>query len=336
MQKKRGYKINTNENNNGNDEKKLKVEEFEKFPKIKIIALRLPEEPDEFISAEIEQKIEWIAHEINEKCNDLSNNYRDFIWIFAAQEFLISDIKEPVDENSKALFKKKMDHLVKKYEDNLYIIGTILSKKQRTNVSEIIKLHDKLLEYFPAINKNIELKEYKAIQNYDLNNKQIYSVRNSAIFFSKNTCKTVDKKAINLDDVDNGDKECLFIIQPAKTTKAAQNDFLLSNSNPIVFLKHKDFPEIPIGIEICKDHVMGLLKNHLEKTNTPSPVIHFILSASAKVNEHFFCGEYNMYIDSDNEPILKKSTLDSKFYVDFEMLTLDKRNCPDQENLNSK
>jgi hypothetical protein len=70
--------------------------------------------------------------------------------------------------------------------------------------------------------------------------------------------------------------------------------------SPYIKLKFADGTTLPIGVEICREHLVGVLKRECMRINkNQNPVIHFLLSNwISSCNKHVV-GDYFMHVDSE-------------------------------------
>jgi hypothetical protein len=242
------------------------------------------------------EKLALLEKSITQTCETLKQKEskdefsKDSMWIISWREHGVSE----ADSNyatieTKALLRAMIDKLTAKYEKLTIIAGTIKTKrhidekKQDSILKNIQKRYDNLDHVLTLENKagHAEFKSHKerfttVLQQMGGNGFSV--TRNTVTVLPGNYKRS---KTAAWDEIDKTDKST-EIFYPGRTENMTTNLTLRNNK------------AITVGIEICYEHFLGILKSDPSK-----PVfLHLILSDCTPLNMANLKGLYNIQIDS--------------------------------------
>lgn len=257
-----------------------------------------------------DEKIQLLIKNLRKICNNLQAKEPKAMWIIAWREFgaVTESDSRFISNKVKNQFKKEILNLTKDYPQLIVVAGAVASKK-----------HFPTLEYkqrLDTIQKSyeehrwIQEKEEVAVREVSSITLELHKIdrakrqsnmpgidviRNTCYVFSGDQVMRHDKNAVyfeSLDDSEEADTrmdtkaefnpKTEMVVQPGKGR----------NKSPVIELKK---PEIRIGIEMCREHGVGVLQHSCPENK---PFIHFILSDSTALNLNHLHGVYVVHLDS--------------------------------------
>ncbi|WP_131781596.1 hypothetical protein [Legionella gresilensis] len=187
---------------------------------------------------------------------------------------------------------KELLSIVTDNRDLLIIAGSLISQKlvmvnaNQEKIRAIKAAYDKYqfikeIEY-KNINSNLFV-NYKAQFNQASLQAKFYNIKNTCYFFKQGAKVYRRSKIAPCEEVPKNK------ISPwAYTFKEQEFLFTLDAQS-----------EITIGIEICLEHSIGVLKHLIKDQGLKAPTIHIIIADSNTMVPENTCGDYTVRIDSD-------------------------------------
>jgi hypothetical protein len=251
-------------------------------------------------------KIAFLAQRIENLCEQQQDKDPTAVWIITWRENAIWEPdSDQISNEVKKHFKNEMSQLTKKFPQLTLIAGTVRTQKQvKDNVAnKLTSIESYYKEHQWILNKENKLKHDtdKTMQRHlervnalqANNTAEINVIRNTCYIFNNGNIERHDKSSPYRTEFFNskGQRIPNSIFQPAKGR----------NKNPIFTIKNPlAQTTFEIGIEICREHFLGLLK----QTQKTKPLLHFVLSDRVEVTESNKYGSYFMHIDSLAKPAL--------------------------------
>ncbi len=298
-----------------------------------ITALDVRDDQDEYgVYAHLSavEKMVRIKKRIIDICEQLKKQHPNAMWILAWQESAIFGkrglnnefLGKGIHSHLAARFKYQMSELTKRFPNLTIIAGTLPVRKPVQNIGQLnaIKRSYRPYQWISVVEKNVLEDDLEApytlpfkthlnqVSIFIENKKQVPDLHAYSkicyIFTSKNGEPKIFRhdKSAPFEETENEvwyDKKFKphhipDVFCPARPMHSKQ----------IFTLEHPTTKEpIDIGVEICREHVIGLLK-HLNPEK--KPLLHFILSASCYVdNNNMHCQHSLIHIDSQKEPELR-------------------------------
>ena len=285
-----------------------------------------------FRSMTAKGKIKLIAKNIASICDQMREVEPKALWVIGWREFAITEgaHTKHVSQNVLDFFDQTMTELSNKYP-NLAIVGPLASAKKFRDEAVIEHKAEKVIENFEedyAWIRSIEARNAKkdrqvshhtqrAIDIITIPPKSVTVFRNSVYVYQNGRKQKIRKKAPYLETVKVVERyydHRTFLFKPA--TKNTQN--------PIVTLIHPESKKsIPVGIELCREHYIGVLK----KLATVEPVLHIVVSDTVFLNPRHLYGNYVIPFSSTYQTQLIQLKEHPEHKVDlyrYNLLRLDK------------
>lgn len=275
-------------------------------------------------SLSADQQIKQIENSIRDICADLSKREPDAMWIVSWREYGISDGDSRfLSPEAKQLLKSTMQNLTKEFRNLAIISGTVPTKRHfdqfesKEKLEQLTKAYAES-EWLAGEEKKAEDEQvFLHLQKVDRlkqeeNKEGIDVVRNTCYVFQGGEIQRHDKTAPYLETL---------LSEDADVSADALNNIVFQpgrgkTNNPIITLVHPSGKEFKVGIEICREHRFGTLKN---RSPDEKPLIHLVMSDGMDIFLDKLHGVYAMHLDSYAKPklILSKEVLQSqqvKFY----------------------
>ncbi|STX51421.1 Uncharacterised protein [Legionella busanensis] len=207
---------------------------------------------------------------------------------------------------------KELLSIVTENRDLLIIAGSLTSQKivmvnnNQEKIREIQAAYDKYqfikdIEY-KNINSDLFV-NYKAQFNQASLQAKFSIIKNTCYFFKQGA------KVYRRSKIAPHEETIINMLRPwAYTFKEQEFLFTLDADN-----------EITIGIEICFEHSIGVLKHLIKNEGLKAPTIHIIIADTNTMVPEHACGNYTVRIDSDPDDAISfgknLAAQDNFFYV---------------------
>ncbi|MHB1949065.1 MAG: hypothetical protein ACYCQI_13235 [Gammaproteobacteria bacterium] len=268
-------------------------------------------------------KIKLIFENITTICEMMREKEPNALWIIGWREFGITDgaLTRYVSQEVLQYFHQAMSTLTNHYP-NLAIIGSLATEKKLDDSQAIEQKAQKIEKDFEdyawireeegkADDREISL-HLKQARNIKLSSKQSASIiRNNVYVYQKGrSIQKVRKKApfseMRIPGASALGKRSNSRQMFKPPTKKSQN--------PIVTLIHPVSKKtIKVGIEICREHCMGVLKH----TKAPEPLLHIVPSDSIPLEPCNLYGHYVVPFSSANQTQLVELKKDPLYEVEL-------------------
>lgn len=258
---------------------------------------------DDYVYAPPQDRLTRWVDKIGDVSDDLKIKEPDAKWILVWPE---SNSKtKAFAAQDKMRFKEKMRALTKAYPQLAVIAGSVMTERRYDLKDSNEKGRGKLKRKFDGIADAYE--EHRWIGGVEVSSGSQYAdhlrrfnanrhlkgssfrtlVRNTSYVFVGGDCLARHDKTAPYNEL--GDLvPPLTMFQPGKGR----------NKSPYIEIKYADGVTIPVGVEICREHGMGVLKRYCDIKKMKRPLIHFVLSdAIVKCHEHVN-GDYFMHVDT--------------------------------------
>lgn len=272
---------------------------------------------DSYAKLDFEQQLKFICNHIRTTAAALERKHPKHMNIFVWREHGISDgTSSFVTIAQKNKLKQMLSAIIDDHPSCVIIAGTIkvtkkLEKKHIVKVgfaySELKKINfsDSIEHFEKEIDKH-ESAAITATNQFTDEFKPVEIVRNSClIFHSKNEKTHISRydKTTPYDETFGHMQKTPLIFRPGSGTSA----------DPIISLTHPfTEEEVTIGIEICREHILGNLKLHLMRTEKTPPLLQVIISDSTHIEPTNLCGKWCVHSDSILIPRLIRTSSEYK------------------------
>ncbi len=254
-----------------------------------------------------DNQLNIFTNKIKEICKKLDEENASKPWIIAWREYGLTDGNERGIPNrylsldQKRKLKDEMSQLTKDYPQLTIIAGTVATQRpihpeKKPEVEQEVKTEadeqskkqsDKIHKLKEAIEKPV-YEDYEAatakaktkLRTLLMMN-DFFVVKNTSYVFSNGSCIAKHDKTVQFEETAGFEPADKVIFKPGKA----------KSHNPVI--------NENIGIEICAEHGDGYMRQHIEVTHQPKPLIQFILSASKNFDEQNFVSPYAVHIDSE-------------------------------------
>lgn len=300
--------------------------------KIVVIALNIPKGCDEYDRLNGMQKIELLKANIANICEELNESDPNAIWIIAWREYGITEGpgERSISSETKKFLKQEMQAFVKQYPNLRIVAGTVATRSNKSlrkanehfllysekNIARIVaekEQEDDDVEFsnhvarFEKILKNKELKPEE---------KPIQIIRNTCYIFTPEGVQRKEKNAPLQELAEDKNVDTFTAYRVGKENKSI---------NPIIIIHDGKGESVALGIEICREHSFGFLKNYVEDKKASIPLIHLVESDSIKLSSENFCGYYVIQLDSVFSPklIIPNPLIISKSFPEVMLYSTD-------------
>lgn len=249
----------------------------EKSMSNKIIVVCIEElnkKPDEVFFREMSaiNKIKMLVKNIEMICAELKKQDPEALWVIGWREFAIKEGCHIcyVSQDALDLFQKEMKEISNKYSPNLVILGSLASKEEICDAREIKSEARKVVDQYKKQYAWLADVEFKL--DDDLRNQQAEKHIDIAKRILKNPPSKIDKLTNGVYVYQNGEllqivlKKTPFEEGRETKDKKVKPHLLFQPPTPrsqsaivsVDYLTNKQ--EITFGIEICREHYIGVLK----------------------------------------------------------------------------
>lgn len=274
-----------------------------------------------FSDLSAKDKIDVIVNNIQKACEELKKKEPESMWVAAWHEYAIRNIdKKYISVEEKQYLQDKMCELTKTYSQLVVISGPVqvarplneVEKKAQTPVAKLEKTKQRFGESTYPIRKEEEKDVEKEVESHFKDLTAAIEERKTASSILSKLKALLPKPKIKIISnttyvFQNG--EILLKhrkVAPFKETRKPSHIFRPGSKhtkNPFIILKHpKSGEDIPIGIEICREHVFAHLKESL--VSKDKPLLHFVLSNSVFMKLNNIFGNFAVHIDKVLKPRL--------------------------------
>lgn len=286
--------------------------------RIIIIGLNLERSHPQYLAfrnSPAENILKRIIECIEFTCSGLMEQEPNSRWIIAWQELLIQEntALRSISNPLRKKFKAEMNALILKYPNLAILSGSILTSAHSHSIESLINIKD-----FYAKTKWADTLEEKACIGFEKRFRPehaqrvcaaIESLPNSSIDIYKNTTHLF-QRSLESDNpqviIHRHDK--IFPAENEINTESPHSIFKpgKEDSASCIFnINHLDAnAHFSIGVEICREHGIGLLQYELKEKSLTTPLIQFILSNYIKSFKEFFAAPYIIHLDSLAQPAL--------------------------------
>lgn len=269
------------------------------------------------------EKIQLISEHIESVCQELKRQSPDAMWIIGWREYGITEkASRFISHETLSYFQENMLRLTKEHPNLAILSGTVAVKRHFDHLKYQARL-PKMLEEYNRLDglRDSEGREGSSIRRHKDNILKLEAIKtarqetdgvdvvsNTAYLFQGDTIQkhrkiapweeTQDKIAFTtkygtkfsfalLSELESGLPNTIYRTASAKT----------GSPNWTLIHPHTKY-KVPIGIEICYEHQLGVL----QKAGLPKPLLHFIVSDSIVVQPRRMHGQLVIQFDSKDQP----------------------------------
>jgi hypothetical protein len=280
--------------------------------KIVVVAVNIPANWKQYNELNGDQKAEFFSHHISVLCEEeLMVSDPNATWIVVLREYAISEspTERAITSRTKKILKDKMAALVEKYPNLRIIAGTVATRSHKSvgKAKEHFQLYSnkRIMQLIEEDQKEKEpefpnyISQFKKIldknQDQKLDEKPIQMMRNTCYIFSPEGVQRRDKNAPFQELRYDKNVDDLTAYRVGKENKSM---------SPFITIQDLKGEDIALGIEICREHTFGFLKQYDKEKKATFPIIHFILSDILKLDANYFFGSYVIQLDTQFSPKL--------------------------------
>lgn len=256
------------------------------------------------------EKVDHICARIESLCQLLDQKEPDADWIINWREYGISDPDSRyVSNETKKYLKEKMQALTAKYPKLTVISGSVATKKD-VGPAKAEEVLEKVEQYYQG-NKAITTDDLaegmyhlqKVKELAKKNPDALVVVRNTSYIFSKGTC--IGRHDKSMPYLETTSAEPWNSTREDKLNNQMENAIFQpgnkKNPTSIFTLLTTSGDTIEIGIEICREHSLGVLKDEAQAGNI-LPFFHFVSSFGMTTSLDNIYGEYYVLLDDTRRP----------------------------------
>jgi hypothetical protein len=254
------------------------------------------------------EKIDLLANHIDSMCRGLSKDRPHAMWIICWREYGINNGENAraISDEDKNYLKEKMSALAQKYSHLVIIAGPTeisktISQVRADSIKHIYKskgiiniIEKQNSKYRPTRFMRFEKENKKYIKRYSHDG--VKHVLQTICFGFQGKAIKRHAKLVPYKETMKNDHLPNAIYKPPKGRKVS----------PFFLFHHpQSGQEILVGVEICAEHDVGIIKKIIKTSNmTKHPYLHFILSDRVQIDLNNIQGEYAIHVDSLVSPKL--------------------------------